>query len=321
MDTSTAPEKNQVKDRSGNRKYFTMLLRIVQIKARSPYDITAWATVMDIAGENGECNYLTEELAVLSMMSVGKFSDCRSFLIEQGLLHGYLENDDGRGNKRWHLTIPDLWEENIKIAKRLSSIKDRIKFKKEQTFKHKKTVSPHEKETVSPGEAPVSPHEKAVSPGENTSFIEKNLLEKPKKNQPPAPVQKLPLKKYAVEWAMWTAEQGDGLFELAFGETRPWDVADLQGFANLRDAGKNIAEITARFKIYLAEDNAWYATKGYSFAEFAKNYNTFSPAIAVRKASNSGHSRNGFNGRDRTEDVATNVAEAILMERKANAGY
>ena len=139
--------------------------------------------------------------------------------------------------------------------------------------------------------------------------------------QPPAPAPKLPLKKYAVEWAMWTDEHGNELFERAFGDKRVWDAADLQGFANLRDSGKNIHEITERFKIYLAEENPWYATRGYSFAEFAKNYNTFSPVIAARKANRNGHSRNGFNDRDRTEDVATNVAEAILMERQANAGY
>ena len=309
-------ESNRAKDHSGNRKYFTMLLRIVQMKARTPYDISAWTTVMDVAGEAGECDYLTEELATLSMMSVGKFSECRTFLLEQGLLDGYLENDEGRGNKRWHLTVPDLWEENVKISQRFKSVKDRVKFKKNQLFDSKKTASPGEKETVSPGEAP-------VSPGEAPSFIEKNLLEEPKKNQPPAPATKLPLKKYAVEWAMWTAEQGDSMFEEAWGETRVWDAADLQGFTNLREAGKNIAEITTRFKIYLAEKNAWYAEKGYSFAEFARCYNKFSTVMsaAALEAKGNGHFRNGFNGRDRTEDVAANVAEAILMERRVNAGY
>lgn len=316
----TTQESNRAKDRSGNRKYFTMLLRIVQMKARTPYDISAWTTVMDIAGEFGECDYLTEDLAALSMMSIGKFSECRTFLLEQGLLEGYLENEDGRGNKRWHLTVPDMWEENIKISKQYKSVKDRVKFKKEQALINKKTVSPGEKETVSPGEKGLSPHEKAVSPGETPSFIEKNLLEKPGKNQPPALVPKLPLKKYSAEWAMWTAEQGDELFERAFSERRVWDAADLQGFANLRDAGKTIDEITARFKIYLTEENTWYAIKGYSFAEFAKNYNTFSMAMAARKANRNGHHRNGFDGRDRTEDVATSIAQAILMERQANAG-
>lgn len=314
-------ESNRAKDQSGNRKYFTMLLRIVQMKARSPYDISAWTTVMDVAGESGECDYLTEELATLSMMSVGKFSECRTFLLDQGLLDGYLENDEGRGNKRWHLTVPDLWGENVKISQQFKTVKDRVKFKKNQIVDSKKTFSPGEKETVSPGEAPVSPYEKAVSPGEAPSFIEKNLLEEPKKNQPPAFDQKSPLKKYSAEWAMWTAEQGNALFEQAFGEKRVWDAADVQGFANLRDGGKNIHEITERFKIYLAEVNAWYATKGYSFAEFAKNYNTFSPGMSARKVSQNGHSRYGFDGRDRTEDVAASVAEAILMERQANAGY
>ena len=279
----TTQESNRAKDQSGNRKYFTMLLRIVQMKARSPYDISAWTTVMDIAGESGECDYLTEELATLAMMSVGKFSECRAFLLEQRLLEGYLENDDGRGNKRWHLTVPDLWAENVKISQQFKTVRNRIKIKKEQSLSNKKTVSYSEKETLSPHEKAVSPHEKAVSPCETPSFIEKNLLEEPKKNQPPAFDQKSPLKKYSVEWAMWTDEQGDALFEQAFGEKRVWDAGDLQGFANLRDAGKNISEITARFKIYLAEENIWYATRGYSFAEFAKNYNTFSPTMAARK--------------------------------------
>lgn len=307
-------ESNRAKDQSGNRKYFTMLLRIVQMKARSPYDISAWTTVMDVAGESGECDYLTEELAALAMMSVGKFSECRAFLLEQRLLEGYLENDDGRGNKRWHLTVPDLWAENVKISQQFKTVRNRIKFKKEQLLSNKKTVSCGEKETFSPHEKGLSSHEKAVSPGETPSFIEKNLLEEPEKNQPPAFAQKLPLKKYSAEWAMWTVEQGDELFERAFGEKRVWDTADLQGFANLRDAGKMIDEITARFKIYLAEKNSWYAAKGYSFAEFAKNYNTFSPTMAARKAGKNGASaKNGNAGYG--EDQAAAAMKALGIEQ------
>lgn len=319
MATATT-EKNNVKDKSGNRKYFTMLPRIVRLKARTPYDISAWLTVMDIAGENGECDYNTDDLAALSGMSTGKFSDCRAYLIEQGLLEGHLESMD-RGQAKWHLTVPDLWAENVNLAQQCNTIEKRIKYNKEYVLSAIKKPSPHEGKKPSLSESKPSPHEGKPSPGEAPSFIEKNLLEEPEKNQPPIFAPKSPLKKYSAEWAMWTAEQGDALFEQAFGEKRVWDAGDLQWFANLRDGGKNIHEITERFKIYLAEVNAWYATKGYSFAEFAKNYNTFSPGMSARKVSQNGHLRYGLDGRDRTEYVAASVAEAVLMERRANGGY
>ena len=308
---NTATEKNQVKDRSGNRKYFTMVLRIVRLKARSPYDVAAWLTVMDIAGETGECDYSTDDLAALSGMSTGKFSDCRSYLIKQGLLNGDIQKLQNGGQSRWYLTVPDLWEENVKLSQQCNTIEKRIKYNKQYVLSTIKKPSPHEGTKPSLSESKPSPHEGKPSPGEAPSFIEKNLLEEPEKNQPPAFAQKLPIKKYSAEWAMWTAEQGDELFERAFGEKRVWDTADLQGFANLRDAGKTIDEINARFKIYLTEENPWYATKGYSFAEFAKNYNTFSPAIAARKGSKNGHSRNGYSGQN--VDVP-NLAEMTLKE-------
>lgn len=320
MNTATN-EKNQVKDRSGNRKYFTMVLRIVRLKARSPYDVAAWLTVMDIAGETGECDYSTDDLAALSGMSTGKFSDCRSYLIEQGLLNGNIQKLQNSGQSRWSLTVPDLWEENVKLSQQCNTIEKRIKYNKQYVLNAIKKPSPHEGTKPSLSESKPSPHEGKPSCGEAPSFIEKNLLEEPLEDRAPKALPFSPLKKYSAEWDMWKAEQGDELFEKAFGTKRIWDVADLQGFTRLREAGENLGEITNRFKLYLADPNWWYATKGYSFAEFANNYNTFSPVIAARKASKNGApAKNGNYVIDRTEDVSRNIAEAILMERRANGG-
>lgn len=124
--------KNEIKNKSSDRQYFTVIPRIVWAKCRNVYDKSLWETIKTVAGDDKECYLSTSQLAVLSMMSVGQVSKSRKYLLSCGLLKGHIIKDVGYANAVWHLSIPDLWEENIKWAKKYSSIKNRIKYKKEQ---------------------------------------------------------------------------------------------------------------------------------------------------------------------------------------------
>ncbi len=172
----TKPEKNRGTNKNSHRQYFTMVPHMVWLKARSPYDVMAWITIMNLAGDEGEhCEESTNDLAALSLMSLGKFSDCRAYLIEQGLLEGQIETVTS-GQNKWHLIVPDLWEENIKLSKQLCTNDKKIKFNNKYRLSDTKKLSPHESKKLSPHESKLSPHESKLSPHESSSFIDKNIL-------------------------------------------------------------------------------------------------------------------------------------------------
>jgi hypothetical protein len=127
-------EENKINDRSSDRKYFTIVPRIVSLKARNPYDTQLWITIKEIAGDGGECILSTEDLAVLSMMGRSKVIECRRHLIEVGLLNGEIRKDPGYSQPTYHLSIPDIWDENLEISKGLPRLRDRLKYKKQQNF-------------------------------------------------------------------------------------------------------------------------------------------------------------------------------------------
>lgn len=121
---------NKVSDESRSRNYFNQVPQIVWALSRSPQDYTLWNVIYMVAGEDGECYLGTEDLAELAMMSVGKVSDCRQYLLAVGLLKGERKKVDNSQNMVWHLSIPDIWEENIRWRKTIDSLKDRVKFKR-----------------------------------------------------------------------------------------------------------------------------------------------------------------------------------------------
>lgn len=133
-------------DNSSDRKYFTLVNRIVWAKCRSPFDYTLWATIKMIAGEEGECFLSTPDLATLAMMSAGKVSECRKYLIGVGLLVGEMRRDPGFQQSVWHLRIPDLWKESIEWAEQHGSLKKRVEFKREQREPScgERGITPHE---------------------------------------------------------------------------------------------------------------------------------------------------------------------------------
>ena len=167
---------NKITDESEDRKYFTIAPRLVWALARTPYDFSLWCTVKDIAGESRECYLSTPDLAVLSMMSVGKAHECRDYLIEIGLLVGNVVKDPGYPQPVWHLRVPNIWANNIRWCEDHPSIKDRVEFKKKER-------SPGERlfdEERSPGEKGLVPGEKGLVPGETKNNQKEKNKEKPR---------------------------------------------------------------------------------------------------------------------------------------------
>lgn len=123
-------EKTKAADESNDRKYFIQVPQLVFALCRTPYDFTLWNVIKMIAGETSECILSTSDLADLAMMSTGKVSDSRAYLIEVGLLKGKCYREKGYPQPVWHLRIPDIWLENIKWRQLYDSLKDRIELKK-----------------------------------------------------------------------------------------------------------------------------------------------------------------------------------------------
>lgn len=149
---------NKITNNSGDRKYFNQTPMIVWMLCDDPYEYALWNTIKMITGEDGECYLSTEDLASLSMMSVGKVSTCRKSLLDKGLLEGEKRRDPGFQQQVWHIRIPDLWEDNIQLAKKYSKLKEKVEYKKlQQESLH------HMKPKPSPREGATTPHEKGTS--------------------------------------------------------------------------------------------------------------------------------------------------------------
>ena len=150
-------------DESGDRKYYVVTPQLVWALSRDPYDYTLWGVVKMIAGEEGECWVNTENLASLAMMSAGKVSQCRRYLIEVGLLRGARKKSEGSGQWVWHLRIPDLWQQNLEWRQEMgSNLQARIAYKNGLKRFHPVKPSPAEDKLSSDGAKP-SPAEDKLS--------------------------------------------------------------------------------------------------------------------------------------------------------------
>jgi hypothetical protein len=149
-----------ITDKSGDKKYFVLVPRLVLALCDSPFEIALWITVKDIAGEAGLCTLAVTELAILSGMSTGQAHKCLHDLVfKKRLLEGELKKDPGYHKSVWHLTVPDLWRRNTDWSAKNRSLKERVKAKEDQHNER------------SPGEFERSPGEFERSPGE----LKKNL--------------------------------------------------------------------------------------------------------------------------------------------------
>jgi hypothetical protein len=154
----------RVADNSNDRKYYTQVQRIVWAKCRNPYDLSLWIAIKNIAGDKGTCVLSHEDLAALSMMSIGQVSKSAKYLMSVGLLRGKLYRDAGYPQKVWHFRIPDVWRENIEWAQEHRSIPDQTKWKKEWHKMHQDAGKFTEQPSPDDGEP--SPYEGFPSPGE-----------------------------------------------------------------------------------------------------------------------------------------------------------
>ena len=135
----TKKTKHQIEDHSSDKKYFTMIPRIVWLKCRSSFDIALWYAISQVAGDGGECFLSTAKLSRLAMMSPRKVQECRQYLLSAGLLQGELKNSVGE--QIWHIRIPNLWAENIKWCENNPKIDDKIKAR--ELFRGALPPAPH----------------------------------------------------------------------------------------------------------------------------------------------------------------------------------
>lgn len=165
-------EGHQIKDRSADASYFIITPQIVWAKCKDPYDLALWTVIKMVSGDEGECWLGTRRLAALAMMSTGQVSRSRQRLLAAGLLLGELRADPDCGQV-WHLTIPNLWQENLAWREAHRSLGERLGYKEQQR---------------SPDEQGCSQEEQGCSWGETKNIQPKNNQEEePLSPEPAAP--------------------------------------------------------------------------------------------------------------------------------------
>lgn len=100
-------------DESGDRKYFTIVPNIVFSKDLSLADFKLYSTIKKIAGPAGTCYMSTKRLAEEAGMSMGAVSKSKQKLKDEGLITIIRRKRSGQGHAINHVTIVDIWEENI----------------------------------------------------------------------------------------------------------------------------------------------------------------------------------------------------------------
>lgn len=163
------PEAAELKDKSGDRRYFVIVPQLVWALSRSSYDLSLWLAVKMVAGEDGECYLSRDQLAMLAMMSAGKVSDCRDHLLSVGLLQGELRRDPGYPQPVWHLRVPDLWARNVKWREEIGdSLADRVAYKGGEwpSLRDEAEEASPGDGYPSPGDEGMSPHDGGMSPGD-----------------------------------------------------------------------------------------------------------------------------------------------------------
>jgi len=150
---------NKLTDNSNDHSYFVLTPQIVWAFCQDPYEYTLWNVIKMIAGEGGECFLATPDLAAAAMMSAGKVSECRKRLIESGLIIGDFRRDPGYPQPVWHLTVPDLWAQNLQWREENADLLGRIEIKREQ----RKSLHPVK---PSPREEGIAPGDRGITPGE-----------------------------------------------------------------------------------------------------------------------------------------------------------
>lgn len=102
------------------RKFFTMIPNLIDDMALDPYAFRLYVHLRRVAGEQGACWQSTRTLASACRMSTGKVSAAKKALLDEGLI--ILEKRAGDTGNYDHITIVDIWEENIQAYEATESV-------------------------------------------------------------------------------------------------------------------------------------------------------------------------------------------------------
>jgi hypothetical protein len=106
-----------LEDSSGDKKYFTMFPNMLYEIGLTPYDRDLYTFYKKVAGENGMCWIDLREIKKQTKISPAQISKSRKILMEKGLISCFKKKVNGEGWPAWHISINDIWEENIKTCK------------------------------------------------------------------------------------------------------------------------------------------------------------------------------------------------------------
>jgi len=123
-------------DRTYLHKFYTEIPHLAHFLCNTPFELALYHSLRMVAGETGECWLSTRKLAALSRMGTATVSRCRQKLIEYGLIEGDMYQDEslGHGQAVWHITIPDIWEKNLKWREAHNSLNERIELIEARTI-------------------------------------------------------------------------------------------------------------------------------------------------------------------------------------------
>ncbi|MCE7937071.1 MAG: hypothetical protein DYG90_00425 [Chloroflexi bacterium CFX6] len=161
----------RVRDPGCLRKYRTEIPNLVLFRLAEGrigvYDLALYAVYKRTAGEDGECFKSTTTLAREAAMSMGQVVKSRTKLVGEGLIE-VTEVQRGGGRPEMHVTICDVWAENMAL------------FSGARTSRGEQRTSSGEVQS-SGGEVQSSPGEQRTSPSEPKK---EHLKKKPQKKEP-----------------------------------------------------------------------------------------------------------------------------------------
>jgi hypothetical protein len=108
-------DRTQVEDKSGDRRYFTMIPNMLWEIGLTYHDREMYAFLKRIAGDHGTCWRSMRTLARESGLSLGQIEKSREILEAAGLITCDKRKRPEGGWSTWHISIVDVWKRNLEI--------------------------------------------------------------------------------------------------------------------------------------------------------------------------------------------------------------
>lgn len=105
-------EDNVYKVSDVSRSFFFMIPNIIDDYGLSVFAFRLYCRLKRVAGESGMCNQTTRTIADACKMAVGSVVNAKKELVEAGLIS--IEVVPGRNGNEHHITINDIWHENMR---------------------------------------------------------------------------------------------------------------------------------------------------------------------------------------------------------------